>query len=72
MESVVTTQGGWLFNATGTLELDKGEKWEVVPEGERMSRAGVQALGDAYFGRFGNVSVVVLGEDLGSFFRKRG
>ncbi|KAK3899170.1 hypothetical protein C8A05DRAFT_37225 [Staphylotrichum tortipilum] len=59
VESVVTAQGDWLFNATGTLELDKGEKWGVVPEGERMSREGVKALGDAYFDRFGNVSVIV-------------
>jgi hypothetical protein len=59
IESIVTDQGDWLFNATGTLELNTGEVWEPIPEGERASREGVQALGDAYFDRFGNASVVV-------------
>ncbi|KAG7288280.1 hypothetical protein NEMBOFW57_007811 [Staphylotrichum longicolle] len=60
IESVVTTTGDWLFNATGTLNLNAGEAWAPIPEGpQRASRAEVQALGDAYFDRFGNVSVVV-------------
>ena len=60
VESVVTDQGDWLFNATGTLALNAGEAWAPIAEGERASsRAAVQALGDAYFDRFGNVSVVV-------------
>ncbi len=60
IESIVTSPGDWLFNATGTLELNAGEDWAPVPEAKRASsRAAVQALGDAYFDRFGNVSVVV-------------
>lgn len=59
MESVVTDAGDWLFNATGTLELNAPEEWGPIPEGAREPRAAVQALGDAYFDRFGNVSVAV-------------
>ncbi|KAK3290482.1 uncharacterized protein B0H64DRAFT_427732 [Chaetomium fimeti] len=63
VESVVTNAGDWLFNATGTLELNAGEgegAWGEIPEGERAAERGaVQALGDAYFDRFGDVSVVV-------------
>jgi hypothetical protein len=59
IESIVTDQGDWLFNATGTLELNKGEEWGVIPAEKRLARAEIQKLGDAYFDRFGNVSVVV-------------
>ncbi|KAL2167418.1 hypothetical protein VTG60DRAFT_1324 [Thermothelomyces hinnuleus] len=60
IESVVTDEGDWLFNATGTLELNAGEVWDEIPEEERAATAAeVQALGDAYFDRFGNESVVV-------------
>lgn len=60
IESVVTDAGDWLFNATGTLELNNAEgEWEPIPEAERMGRKEIQALGDAYFDRFKNTSVVV-------------
>lgn len=59
IESIVTDQGDWLFNATGTLELVKPESWLPIPEAQRDSPAIVQAPGDAYFDRFGNTSVVV-------------
>ncbi|KAK3306388.1 uncharacterized protein B0T15DRAFT_430975 [Chaetomium strumarium] len=59
IESVVTDEGDWLFNATGTLQLNNGEKWDVVPEGKQERREVIQAVGDAYFDRFGNTSVHV-------------
>jgi len=59
IESVVTDSGDWLFNATGTLELNAPERWDPIPEEKRDSRAVIQAAGDAYFDRFGNVSVAV-------------
>ncbi|KAL2192876.1 hypothetical protein P885DRAFT_64492 [Corynascus similis CBS 632.67] len=60
IESIVTDQGDWLFNATGTLELNAGEVWDEIPEDERAaSPADVRALGDAYFDRFGDESVEV-------------
>ncbi|KAK3688816.1 hypothetical protein B0T22DRAFT_498780 [Podospora appendiculata] len=59
IESVVTDQGDWLFNATGTLALNAPEKWDPIPAAKQDARAVIQAAGDAYFDRFGNVSVVV-------------
>jgi hypothetical protein len=59
IESVVTDQGDWLFNATGTLNLITPESWTPIPPAQQDSRAVIQAAGDAYFDRFGNVSVTV-------------
>ena len=59
IESVVTDSGDWLFNATGTLELNAPENWDTIPTEKRDSRSVIKAAGDAYFDRFGNVSVTV-------------
>jgi hypothetical protein len=59
IESIVTDNGDWLFNATGTLELNAPEHWDPIPKEKQDSRATIQAVGDAYFDRFGNVSVTV-------------
>lgn len=59
IESIVTDQGDWLFNATGTLDLIKPEDWSPIPKEKQNSRAVVQSMGDAYFDRFGNTSVTV-------------
>ncbi|RDL39767.1 Uncharacterized protein BP5553_04107 [Venustampulla echinocandica] len=59
IESIVTDKGDWLFNATGTLALNEPEKWDAIPKAQQDSRAVIQSIGDAYFDRFGNVSVVV-------------
>ncbi|KAF2728099.1 hypothetical protein EJ04DRAFT_593181 [Polyplosphaeria fusca] len=66
IESIVTDEGDWLFNATGTLDLiqhgDNGtglEDWTRIATAKQDSRAALQAVGDAYFDRFGNASVYV-------------
>jgi len=59
IESVVTDQGDWLFNATGTLNLVTPEKWDPIPKENQESRAQIQSYADVYFDRFGNVSVNV-------------
>ncbi len=59
VESVVTDQGDWAFNATGTLALNAPEAWDPIPKDKQDSREVIQAAGDAYFNRFGNTSVVV-------------
>ncbi|KAL2188115.1 hypothetical protein L209DRAFT_778035 [Thermothelomyces heterothallicus CBS 203.75] len=53
IESVVTDEGDWLFNATGTLELNAGEVWdEILPEEEEEERAATPAeRGGAVGGR---------------------
>ncbi|KAI2601938.1 hypothetical protein GGR54DRAFT_626332 [Hypoxylon sp. NC1633] len=59
MESIVTDDGDWAFNATGYLYWDSLETWDPIPETERDTREVIQAAGDAYFNRFMNESVVV-------------
>lgn len=59
IESIVTDQGDWLFNATGTLELVKPESWPAIPKEKQDTREVVQSVGDAYFDRFGNVNITV-------------
>ncbi|KAI5927847.1 hypothetical protein F4810DRAFT_699080 [Camillea tinctor] len=59
IESIVTDEGDWLFNATGYLYWNSFEDWEPIPEGERDTREAIQAAGDAYFDRFKDESVEV-------------
>lgn len=59
VESLVTTTGDWLFNATGTLYWAKQEKWDTIPEEKRDTRAVIQAAGDAYCDIFNDKSVKV-------------
>jgi hypothetical protein len=59
IESIVTDEGDWLFNATGTLELNAPEVWDPIPKEKQDSRAVIQAVGDSYFNRFKNVNVTV-------------
>ncbi|TVY83842.1 hypothetical protein LSUE1_G001628 [Lachnellula suecica] len=59
MQSLVTTTGDWLFNATGTLYWASKESWGTIPEAQRDTRATIQAAADAYLNLFLNKTVVV-------------
>ncbi|KAB5586244.1 hypothetical protein GE09DRAFT_944784 [Coniochaeta sp. 2T2.1] len=59
VESIVSDEGDWAFNATGYLFWTEREEWGVIPEEKRDSREVIQAAGDAYFDRFANVNVSV-------------
>ncbi|KAI1078957.1 hypothetical protein F5B20DRAFT_571245 [Whalleya microplaca] len=59
MESIVTDEGDWAFNATGYLYWNSQENWDPIPEELRDTREVIQAAGNAYFERFKNESVVV-------------
>ncbi|KAI1335605.1 hypothetical protein F5Y15DRAFT_409027 [Xylariaceae sp. FL0016] len=59
IESIVTDQGDWLFNATGYLHWDSLEKWDPIPEDKRDTYATIKAAGDAYFDRFKNENQTV-------------
>jgi hypothetical protein len=48
LESVVTDEGDWSFNATAHLSWNKMEKWDTIPEDKRDSRQVIQAALDAY------------------------
>jgi hypothetical protein len=52
VESLVTDEGDWLFNATHTLHYALRESWEPIPEARRDSRAVLQAAADAYLDLF--------------------
>jgi len=61
METLVTDQDDWLFNATHTLHYALQENWEPIPAEKRDSRQTIQAAADAYLDLFkggpGSVSV---------------
>ncbi|KAI4859991.1 hypothetical protein F4820DRAFT_466187 [Hypoxylon rubiginosum] len=59
IESIVTDDGDWAFNATGYLYWNSLENWDPIPEDKRDAREVIQASGNAYFERFQNESVVV-------------
>lgn len=52
IDSVASTTGSWLFNASKTLEHVHSEggaaAWGVLPPGQRSPREVIQAAGDAY------------------------
>jgi hypothetical protein len=59
IESLVTDEGDWLFNATGYLYYTASETWHSIPELQRDSPEVIKAAGDAYFDRFANANVTV-------------
>jgi len=59
METIVTSTGDWLFNATGTLRYASAESWTEIPVEKRDTRAAIQAAGDAYLDLFNDKSVKV-------------
>ncbi|KAK7954071.1 hypothetical protein PG996_014957 [Apiospora saccharicola] len=59
IETIVTSTGDWLFNAAATLRYASQESWGEIPEGQRDTRAVIQAAADAYLDLFSNKSVKV-------------
>ncbi|KAF1943868.1 hypothetical protein EJ02DRAFT_118092 [Clathrospora elynae] len=59
IDSIVTDQGDWAFNATGYKYWNSQETWDPIPEAERISRSAVKAAGDAYADRCNDVTVEV-------------
>ncbi|KAI2607789.1 hypothetical protein GGR54DRAFT_619525 [Hypoxylon sp. NC1633] len=59
ISTLVTDQGDWLFNATGTYYWATREAWDVIPEDQRDTREVIQAAADAYANLFNDKSVVV-------------
>ena len=52
IESLVTQQGDWLFNADNYFKWSPGEDWGVIPEGQRDSRDTLVAAANAYLDAF--------------------
>ncbi|KAF1849082.1 uncharacterized protein K460DRAFT_375801 [Cucurbitaria berberidis CBS 394.84] len=59
IDSLVTDKGDWAFNATGYRYWNSQEKWDPIPETERISREAIKAAGDAYADRCNDVTVQV-------------
>jgi hypothetical protein len=59
VETLVTDQGDWAFNATGTLKWASKEAWTPIPEAKRDTRAVIQAAADAYCDVFKNKNTTV-------------
>ncbi|KAJ2915773.1 hypothetical protein MD484_g4628, partial [Candolleomyces efflorescens] len=59
IDSIITDQGDWLFNATGTFTYASREDWFVIPPERRDTRAAIKAGADAYLDLFNNKNVVV-------------
>jgi hypothetical protein len=59
VDTLTTSNGDWLFNATGTLYWASREEWATIPADKRDSRAVIQAAADAYCDIFSNKSVKV-------------
>lgn len=55
IELVVIDEGDWFFNVIGMLDLNKGEKWDVILLVVWELREQIQKLGDWYFDWFGDV-----------------
>ncbi len=52
VESLVTDEGDWLFNADVYLKHSQNENWGVLPANQRSDRRTLIAAADAYFDLF--------------------
>ena len=52
IEILWTTTGYWLFNADNYLKYATTEKWDVIPAGQRDTRAALVAAANAYLDAF--------------------
>jgi len=52
IESLVTQQGDWLFNADNYFKWSPGEDWGAIPGGQRDKREALVAAANAYFDAF--------------------
>jgi len=52
IESMVTQQGDWLFNADNYFKWSPSEDWGVIPPGQRDSRDTLVAAANAYLDAF--------------------
>lgn len=52
IESMVTQQGDWLFNADNYMKWSPGEDWGAIPVGQRDTRDTPVAAANAYLDAF--------------------
>jgi hypothetical protein len=59
VDSIITTTGDWLFNATKALDYMKQENWLTIDPEQRDTREALKAAADAYLDLWGNSSAPV-------------
>lgn len=59
IDTIATTTGDWLFNATKSLGYIEQENWGTIDMGMRDSRETLKAAADAYLDLWGNSSAPV-------------
>lgn len=59
IESVVTDEDDWVFDAAPFLAHTREEKWDEIPVDRRDTREAIQAAADAYINNWGNPSLPV-------------
>ncbi len=59
IDSLVTDEKDWLFNAENYLKYSSAEDWRVLEPDERVDRETLIAAGDAYFDRFADATVEI-------------
>lgn len=57
--NIVTDEGDWLFDAKATYEYARREDWSPIPEDQRMTRAELIAVANAYLDRLNDNSAEV-------------
>ncbi|KAK3352118.1 hypothetical protein B0H65DRAFT_440914 [Neurospora tetraspora] len=58
IDTIVSTTGSWLFNASRTLQYARQENWPVIPSAQRDTRQTLQAAADAYLDMWSNKSAI--------------
>jgi len=56
VESLITDQDDWLFNAANYLKYSSQEKWDILPPSRRSGRQTLIKAANAYFDVFANHS----------------
>ena len=59
MNTVVTDEGDWLFDAAKTYEYARRENWDTIPEDRRDTREELIAAADAYLDLFNDKTAQV-------------
>jgi hypothetical protein len=59
INSLVTKEGDWLFNADNYLKYSTADDWRILKPGERVDRKALIAAGDAYFDHFADRNVEI-------------
>ncbi|KAK4451070.1 hypothetical protein QBC34DRAFT_296294 [Podospora aff. communis PSN243] len=59
IDSVVSDDGDWIFDAKGHLSWALQEKWDPIPLEKQDKREVIQAAGDTYLDQWGNSTLPV-------------